>query len=156
MLNPTDNVIVTSFVVELNTTLEISTPLEFCIGKIVGFVEFNANVFDNISILLFPSVNFKSTSGKILLVLPSKIMSFGAEVYPLPKEVTSIDSNEDSGSTFTTWGIDTLGLKVKSVGKLNPILLIRVFLIFPIEVLDNSNIAPFPWNEFSDKTWGKE
>ena len=92
----------------------------------------------------------RSTSGYYFPVFPSKTRSFGAEVYPLPKEMISIDSNDDSGSIFTICGIDTLGLTVKSEGKLNPMSLILVVFIFPIELLDGSRIEFTPSIELTE------
>ena len=45
---------------------------------------------------------------------------------------------------MTIWGKEELGLTVLSDGKSNPISLIFVFLIFPIELLETSRIAPDP------------
>ena len=59
-----------------------------------------------------------------------------------------MNSNEDKGSTFAICGRETIGLIVKSDGKSNPISLIFVFLIFPIDVLDGSSKAPVPIPEF--------
>ena len=117
---------------------------------------FRPKVFFKISILLLPKVNFKSISGTMLSVFPSKTMSFGAEVYPLPNEDIPIDSKDERGSTFTTCGIDTLGLIVKSEGKSKPISLIFTDLILPIEVLEGSNISPVPIPDVTLKICGRE
>ena len=117
---------------------------------------FNPKVFFKISTLLLPKVNFKSTSGITLPVFPSNTISFGAEVYPLPNEDIPIDSKDERGSTFTTCGIATLGLIVKSEGKSNPISLIFIDLILPIEVLEGSNIAPVPIPDVTLKICGRE
>ena len=123
---------------------EIPTPFGFWIGKIVGFTRFNPVVFFKISTLLLPTLNFKSTSGTTLLVFPSKTISFGGVLYPLPNEDIPMDSKDRRASIFIICGIPTLGLNVKSEGKSNPISLIFTDLILPIEVPEDSNIAPVP------------
>ena len=156
MLNPTDKTTVTSFVLELYWIDEIPTPLEFCIGKIIGVTLLSANEFAKISTLLLPKVNLRSTSVFTFSVFPSNTISLGAEVYPRPKEIISIESNDDSGSTFITCGIATLGLTVKSEGKLKPISLILVVFILPIDLLEGSNIESTPSAELTSEIWGKE
>ena len=110
----------------------------------MGVTLLSAKEFSKISTLLLPKVNLRSTSGFTSPVFPSNTRSLGAEVYPLPKETTSIESNDDSGSTFITCGIATLGLTVKSEGKSKPISLILVVFILPIDLLVGSRIEPTP------------
>ena len=49
-----------------------------------------------------------------------------------------------------------LGLTVKSEGKLNPISLILVVFILPIDLLTTSNIDSIPSIELTFEIWGKE
>ena len=58
----------------------------------------------------------KSTSVICFFVLLSITTRLGAVLYPLPKEVTPIDSNPDNASIFKIWGNATSGLNVLSVG----------------------------------------
>ena len=96
----------------------------------------------------------KSTSGTSWLVFPSKTTNFGAELYPLPKEEIPIESNDAKGSTFAIWGRETLGLIVWSQGKSNPISLILVLFILPIDWLCTSNNAWDPSDELIEDTEG--
>ena len=105
---------------------------------------FSPKAFLKISTLLLPKVNFKSTSEAILPVFPSNTISFGAEVYPFPNEDIPIESKDERESTLITCGIATLGTIVKSDGKSNPISLIFIDLILPIEVLEGCSIASDP------------
>ena len=59
-------------------------------------------------------------------------------------ELTPIKLNDFKDFISTKFGRDAVGLNVLSTGKSNPILLISVLLIFPIEELEDSNIAPTP------------
>jgi hypothetical protein len=156
VLNPTDKSTTTSLVEDSYRIDEIPTPLEFCIGKMIGVTLLRANVFSSMSTLLIPKVSLRSASGTKFPVFPSNTRSFGAEVYPLPKEITSIVSNDDNGSTFITCGIDMLGLTVKSEGKLNPMSLILVVFILPIDLLEGSKIDPTPSIDLIDVICGRE
>ena len=64
--------------------------------------------------------------------------------YPLPKDVIPIDLNVANGSIFTVCGKRTFGLKVVSLGKLNPIFSNLADFNFPIVELEASKIAPDP------------
>jgi hypothetical protein len=63
-------------------------------------------------------------------------------LYPLPKDVIPIDSKEARGSILQIWGNFVVGLMVKSDGKSYPISNNLEFLILPIDLLDDSTIAP--------------
>ena len=156
VLNPTDNVIVTSFVEVLNPTELIPTPFEFWIGKMIGLVLLIPNVFFKISTLVLPNSYLRSTSFINLFVFPSKTSSLGAELYPLPKDETPTKSKDARESIFIICGNAALGLTVLSEGKSNPISLIWVFLILPIDLLEASIIAPFPIKELIVEIHGNE
>ena len=78
------------------------------------------------------------------LVTASITTGFGATVYPLPADTIPTESRELNDSITTIWGMLVLGFSVGSDGKSNPISIILVVLIFPIDWLSTDIIAPEP------------
>ena len=103
-----------------------------------------------------PRVYLSSISSSNFLVIPSNTLRVGAIAYPLPTEDIPIDSIRARLSIVIIWGNPTLGLNVLSEGKLYPISLISVLLIFPIVVLEASAIAFLPISEVIVEIPGKE
>ena len=110
----------------------------------VGVTAFIPFVFSRISTFDFPTVTFRSTSGTILLVLPSRTISFGGIENPRPNEVIPIESNDARELIFMTCGKITVGVKVLSDGYLNPISLSEIDFTDPIPEPTVSSIAPLP------------
>ena len=116
VLNPTDNLNVTSLFASLYITVEIPTPLVLFIGRITGVVLLNPNGFLKMLTLVSPKEYLISISFTISFVVPSKTNNLGATLYPLPTEVIPISSNEDNKLIFEICGIEVSGDKVLSVG----------------------------------------
>ena len=101
-------------VTESYDTLEIPTPLQFCVGIIVGSTLNNPLVFFRIVTELSDKLYCKSTSSIICLVLPSRTTNFGGVTYPTPAEETPTFLIFDSGSIFKISAILAEGLTVES------------------------------------------
>ena len=124
--------------------LLIPTPAPLSVGIIVGVTALIPFVFSRISTFDFPTVTLRSTLGTILLVLPSRTISFGGIENPRPKEVMPIESNDARELIFITCGKITVGVKVLSDGYLNPISLSEIDFTDPISEPTASSIAPLP------------
>ena len=155
-LNPVLNPITTSLVAVVNPIVAIPIPLVLLTGRIVGVIAFKFSLFLIIDTWSSPNLYFISIPSTLFLVLPSKTSKVGALIYPRPAEEIPTDSSLARASKVNTWGKFVVGLNVGSEGKSNPISLILVFLIHPIEVLKGLIIAFVPVREATEVIPGNE